>query len=201
MNSRRTATASGRGHRVGVRDEHELAGRRARARVRRSLRSRRLRVLDHTHSERVRRRGARRVRDHDELVHLRRERRERLSELPRWPCDTTTAETFTPEHLEVDGDGAARRLLPRESRARSSPRGDQPVALGSARRTPSASRSGSTKTAASPATSRRAGSRRGDDRRPAGHRLEHRQAEALVARRHHEARGAAVELGELVLVT
>ena len=38
-----------------------------------------------------------------------------------------------------------------------------------------------------------------DDRGAAGHRLEHRQAEALVARRLHEAGGAAIELGELVL--
>ena len=38
----------------------------------------------------------------------------------------------------------------------------------------------------------------GDDRRAARHRLEHRQAEALVEGRLHEARGAAVEGGELL---
>ena len=39
----------------------------------------------------------------------------------------------------------------------------------------------------------------GDDRRPARHRLEHRQAEALVERGQHERLGAGVEAGQLVV--
>ena len=126
------------GHGIGVGDEHELAGRRTRARVDVRRVARRPCVLDHTRAERIRRRGARRVRDHDHLVHLRHERRQRLGELLAVAVgDDDGGDLHAAEHLQIDGDGAARGLLPREqlARARAPPR-----RAGRARQAPAARR-------------------------------------------------------------
>ena len=104
------------------------------------------------------------------------------------------------ERLPVDGERPLRGRAPAEG-----PRALEPGArrAGRARR----ARGGCRRRGAPPrrrrprrpATSRSAGSSSGDDGRAARHRLEHRQPEALEARRLHEAGGAAVELGELLL--
>ena len=148
----------------------------------------------------ARRHGARDVRDHDQLVDLRRERGQRLLELARrCPCETTTAETFTRAPAgRPRPSGAPSPPTRRASRARC-PAATSALALGER-----AADGGAEvavvgvhgRVAADLAQRRLVG---GDDRRAAGHRLEHRQAEALVARREHERRGAAVEVGELVL--
>ena len=100
------------------------------------------------------------------------------------------------ERLPVDLERALARSRATRTAARARAR-PRRAARGRrrARRIPSASSRSSAQTAASPATSRSAALGHGDDRRPARHRLEHRQAEALVARRLHEAGGAAVEGG------
>ena len=57
---------------------------------------------------------------------------------------------------------------------------------------------GSTRRAASPATSGIAGDVRRHDRHAAGHRLEHRQPETFVERREDEEVGGVVEGGHLL---
>ena len=106
------------------------------------------------------------------------------------------------EHLAVDRRASARPVVaPREARARA--RARRPRA-GRARRARAGSRRRGRPSldedgrVAGDLAQRRLVER--DDRRPAGHRLQHRQAEALEARRLDEAGGAAVELDELGLL-
>ena len=62
------------------------------------------------------------------------------------------------QHLQMHGDGAARGFLPRERSGAVEPRSDHPVTLGKRLSHAVSQPLGSTKTAASPATSFRAAS-------------------------------------------
>ena len=98
-----------------------------------------------------------------------------------WPCETTTAETFTSRAPPGRPRASLRRRLPAERARALEPRRRRAArarrARGGSRRRAAPPRR---TTAASPATSseRRVGD--GDDRRPGRHRLEHGQPEALV---------------------
>ena len=116
-----------------------------------------------------------------------------------FPCETTIAETFTPSTSPVDLGRPARGLRPGEEPRPLDPGGGEPLALGE--RPPRGGAEvavlGVDGRAVRDLAQRRLG--RGDHRRAARHRLEHRQPEPLEARRQHERRRAAVELGQLLL--
>ena len=191
-----------RGLRVGERDERR-DGTRARRARRGSRRARtrpsvaaiprltfaanvkRPRVLEDAHAVRDAADGAGHVRDHDDLVDLRaRGPGSERSSSRACPCETTTAETFTPRVSPGRRRASARRRLRQlNARARSRPAATSLLALGErlAGSRPRA-RPPRRTTAASPATSTQRRIRNGDDRRPARHRLDDGEPEALVAR-------------------
>ena len=114
------------------------------------------------------------------------------------PCETTTAETLTgspsiSRYTARVFSAAARQL---NACARSRPAAASRSRSAIAVRIPSSSSDVSTNTAASPATSSRAGSRTATTGVPGRHRLEHREPEALVARGLDEAGGSAIEVGK-----
>ena len=155
--------------------------------------------MDHPRTAGVLRLAAGHVRDHDELVDVRRHRGQRIGELGAVAVRDDDRRDHS-EHLPVDVERAARGLVPRELRRAREARCDQPVTLGDRLpdRVGEPGRLGIQRGFAGDLAHRRVGG--GDHRRATGHRLEHRQAEAFVPRRQNEGGSAAVELRELVLL-
>ena len=179
--------APGSGTRVRVRDEHELAARRGDAGVDvRGEAQRPRRSRSHARAERVGGLRAREVGDHDAPRRPAAGARAASSRAPsRWPCETTTAETFMRCRAPR---GRRRRVRRAVSSHENAPRAlepgcAKPLALGDRLADAVGEPAGldEHRRVARDLAQRRVG--RGDDGRARRHRLEHRQAEALVARR------------------
>ena len=200
MKSRERGDRAGLGHRVGVRrrararrvvsatPRFDVGGEAERALVVDAPRRRRAPSPGRSRSRRARRPAARSAGSDS-------------SSSRGCPCETTTAATFTRAPRGRPRPCGAPSPPTRSGFARSSPARDERVALGErpahARRRgrrPRRRRRRRRPPRAAPASSE------SDDRRAARHRLEHRHAEALVARRQDERGRAPVELGELALV-
>ena len=183
---------------VRVVDQDELTGRLGDAAVQVGGIAERRCVLDQPRTVRVVREAAGHVRDQDDLVDLRREGGQRLGQLLAVPVGDDDRGDHA-QRLAVDGERAARSLIPGERLRPLEPGGDEAVAVGERR-------------CGSPRPGRRRidggvardlaqrGLVGGDHRQARGHRLQHRQPEPLVAGGQDECGRAAVEAGELVLV-
>ena len=141
----------------------------------------------------------RHVRDHEQLVDLRLERRQRLGQLGGAPVRHDDRRDLHASTSRYTSAVRRARLRPRERLRALDPGGREPVALAE-------SLDGSGGEIAARRVDRCISAdlaERGlvgrDDRRAAGHRLDHRQPEPLEPRGQDEQRSAPVEVGEALL--